>query len=101
MTSQTESIGPNNWAGPPRYHVYVTIAPNPKRGTKDYYTGRVASTNDLSKVAGIIADDLREMGNTLGGLIDAVPTGGRVYRVFEAEWSELNLSFVAEQAKKG
>jgi hypothetical protein len=93
MTSQYESAA-KSWAGPAPIHVFVTIAPNAKRGTRDYYTGRVGTCRTPDEVPAMIAEDLAAMGYTFGGLIEAEPTGGRTYRAFRARWEELDLAMV-------
>jgi hypothetical protein len=72
---------------PPTYQVYVTYTTEAE--PKQPYTARVATTNDPKKIPTLIADDLRAMGNTFGGLFDPTSTKGRRYRVFKAEWSEM------------
>jgi hypothetical protein len=39
----------------------------------------------------LIASDKAAMGNTFGGLVDAVTTTDRTYRAFKAEWTEIKL----------
>ena len=76
---------------PPAIWVYVTLAPDAKKGISKPYTGRVGTCSDEAGVAKIIADDRRAMGETFGGLIAPVSTKGRTYRAFRAEWTEIKL----------
>src|SRR6478609_696271 len=86
-----KTVGGKPWNGPAKYHVFVEVKP---KGHSDSFVGRVGTTNDLSKIPGIIADDLLAMRDTFGGLIDPAPTsnGGRFYRVFEMTPTELDCA---------
>lgn len=104
MTSTTESarrvpktLAGEPWHGPARYHLFVEFKPTQAPGEPDAvdcYVGRVGTTNDLSKIPGMIADDLLAMRDTFGGLIDPAPTStkGRFYRVFEMAPKELDCA---------
>jgi hypothetical protein len=93
MTSQFENAA-KSWAGPAPVHVFVTIAPDAKRGTRDYYTGRVGTCRTPEEVPAMIAKDRAAMNDTLGGLIEPGQTSGRTYRAFRAQWEELDLAMV-------
>lgn len=76
---------------PPAIHVYVTVRPNATNGISEAFTSRIGTCSDEKEVAGIIASDLRAMGDTFGGFMEPVSTNGRSYRAFRAEWSEIKL----------
>jgi hypothetical protein len=76
---------------PSPIHVYVTIKPTKTNGLKEPYTGRVGLCNDMVEAKRLIASDKAAMGNTFGGLVDAVTTTDRTYRAFKAEWTEIKL----------
>jgi hypothetical protein len=92
------------WHGPAKYHVFVEVpatpAPGPVLGQVDKYVGRVGTTNDLTKIPGMILADLNAMGDTLGGLIAPTSTKGRTYRVFEMNPVELDATGFMKQARQ-
>lgn len=105
MTSITESsrripktLAGKPWHGPAKYHLFVEFKPTPSpdgSGNVDTYVGRVGTTNDLSKIPAMIADDLLAMNDTFGGLIDPLPENAkksRFYRVFEMNPKELDCA---------
>lgn len=100
MTSQYVSAA-KSWAGPQPIHIFVTIAPNAKRGTSDYYTGRVGTCKTAEEIPAMIARDLAEMSNTFGGLFEAGQTSGRTYRAFRANWEELDVATLTPSRKRG
>lgn len=93
-----KDLAGNPWTGPAKYHLFVEVPKTPAPGepkSVDMYVGRVGTTNDLSKIPGMIADDLLAMNDTFGGLIDPLPTSakkGRFYRVFEMAPKELDCA---------
>jgi len=87
------------FSGPSRYTVTVTVPPRTEGG--EHYTGRVGVTDDKSKIAGMIADDIVAMRDTFGGLIEPTSTSGRVYRVFEAKWTELDTMQILKDSDYG
>jgi len=75
---------------PRSIYVVVDIPANKTNGIKPF-TARVGWCNEPSEIQALINNDIKEMGDTLGGLIPAVSTKGRKYRAFQAEWTELKL----------
>lgn len=51
----------------------------------------VGFAKDIDAARERIADDLRGMQNTFGGLIAPEPISNRNYRAFRAEWTEIEI----------
>lgn len=76
---------------PRPYLVMVTVTPNGKNGIREPFTARVGFADDPKNCARLVREDLAAMGQTFGGLIEPTDTGGRTYRAFKAEWTEVPI----------
>lgn len=74
-----------DWKPKFKFLVYVEIAWYPHCGFKpdEKMISRIGMALDREGVRKLIADDKKAMGDTFGGLIDAVGTKGRSYFAFE------------------
>jgi hypothetical protein len=72
---------------PANYAVFVEVAYYKNCGFKpdEKCIGRLGAAKDMEGVAKLIANDRQAMGDTFGGLIDAVSTKGRKYLVFKCD----------------
>lgn len=78
---------------PRPYIVAVDIQPNKSNGlTEPLYLQRVGNADTLKDARKLIADDIRQMSETYSGLISGVSIRGRTYRIFKAEWTEVEVS---------
>lgn len=78
---------------PRPYTVAVDIKPNKSNGLNEpLYLQRVGNANTLEDARKLIADDIRQMGETYNGLVAGVSVRGRTYRIFKAEWTEIENS---------
>lgn len=75
---------------PKPYVVYVRIAEYPNCGFKGEFISRVGPADSVEDAKKKIAEDRRAMGDTMGGLIEAVSTKGRTYEVWKATWEKVN-----------
>lgn len=85
----TDNVTYKTFRTPKPYVVYVTVAPDFKRGVKEEYVGRVGPASDMAEAKRLIEDDKQFAGETFSGLIAPADTKGRRYRVFRAEWTEV------------
>lgn len=77
---------------PGDFLVVVTIAEYPNCGFQGTFTIRVGAAKTIEGAQQLIADDRKAMGDTYGGLIPAVSTKGRTYRVFQSKgWDEVSV----------
>lgn len=76
---------------PRAIYVVVDIPATKENRISKPFTAKVGWCNDPSEIKALIAEDIKAMGDTLGGLLPAVSTKGRKYRAFKAEWTELKI----------
>jgi hypothetical protein len=78
-------------ASPSPIYVFVTVHPTKRNGLKKPHSSRVGVCQHESEIAKMVKDDLREMSNTFGGLIESAGTQGRYYQAFRAAWTEIKI----------
>lgn len=71
--------------------VFVTVQPNGRNGLTKPFGARIGACDTVDEAKAMIANDRREMNDTLGGLIDAPGSSRRTYQVFRAEWNEVRI----------
>lgn len=76
---------------PKQFTVFVTVTPNAINGVSEEFTARVGETDSFLACSRIVANDLSAMKDTFGGVMDAMTVKGRKYRVFKADWQEMNF----------
>ena len=83
---------PKDFKGPGEWVVFVEIYPTARNGVDTPFISRVGNYRTEEGARQGIANDLKAMTNTFGGLIDAPGTSGRTYRIFRSTgWEEIKV----------
>lgn len=76
-------------ARPAPFLILCDVEPTKRNGLSKPFSHIVGFCRERSQIETRIAEDLKAMGETYGGLIEAAGTKGRTYRVYEATWQEV------------
>lgn len=76
---------------PAPFIILCDVQPNKRNGLSKPISHIVGFARTEDGIRAKIADDMKAMRETYGGLFEAPGTAGRTYRVYRADWQKMTI----------